>query len=208
MIKFNNAGFTWLLNALVVLRTIEYANHSFLDCSLAKRIWFYFSYVFGHFLLNSSCKKNTAIHWWSSFKGSDQFNLLARLLPSLLFWELWLARNRARFDSLNTTAIIIIGKIKKWLRDLNTLLKPKDIVSNISITDVLNFLHISRITIRAKRHILVKWILPPLGILKLNIDNASKGISRPTSCGILRSNNCSIIIGFSCFLEVSTNTLA
>lgn len=87
-----------------------------------------------------------------------------------------------------------------------SLLKLKDITSNTN-TNVLNSLHMSRTIIRTKRHILVKWIMPHLGILKLNINGATKSNLCLAGCGsILCSYNCTNSIGFSCFLGVGTKT--
>lgn len=172
MIKFNNVGFLWFLSALLVLMVLlKMQIIYFSDFSLAKNIWHYFSFVFGHTLLDSNCWKSMAIHWWSSFKSFDQFTLLVYLLPSLLYWEVWLACNKERFEESHSNAISIIGKIKKWMLDLNPFWTLKLLCL---MPTLLNSFHISRLIVQTKKPILVKQTLPPMGTLKFNIDNASK----------------------------------
>lgn len=160
--------------------SIENVNYIFSDSYLAKSNYSFF--VFGHTLLNSKC---WTIQCWSSFKSSNQFILLTLLLPllflSFLYFELWLALNKAKFENVDTTAITIISKIKKWMRDLNLLLKTKVPMSNIN-NDILISLHISKLVVQTKKHILVKWVSPPLSTLKLNIDGTSKGNLRLAGC--------------------------
>lgn len=54
---------------------------------------------------------------------------------------------------------------------------------------------------------IVHWFPPTKGSFKLNIDGASKGNLGSTSCGgVLRSHDCSFVVGFSCYFGMSTNT--
>lgn len=52
----------------------------------------------------------------------------------------------------------------------------------------------------------VKWLTPPIGKMKLNIDGASKVNPGPSGCGVIIHDHLGQLIhGFSLFLGVGTN---
>lgn len=68
----------------------------------------------------------------------------------------------------------IIHKINKWLRDLNSLIKHRSLVPSANIY-VLHHIHIPLTIIWIKKSIIFRWLSPPRGPLKLNIDGVLKG---------------------------------
>lgn len=49
--------------------------------------------------------------WWVHSSGSELFAELARLLPTLICWEIWKARNRAFFEGVVITGPGIIHQV-------------------------------------------------------------------------------------------------
>lgn len=98
-------------------------------------------------LPRSQSRKQKASEWWSFFRSMNQFHLLSQLVPSLIFWEIWLARNIARFEDSYSHVFTVIYKINIWPRDLNSLLKHGSLTSSYNVSVIVK-LHISYSFIR------------------------------------------------------------
>lgn len=142
--------------------------------------------------------------WNTHFCGSTL--IFALLIPPLLSWELWLARNSARFKDEIVNLHKTCTKVKRWLHELNDFLKPKKISLPSYFSQIL---HIPTVPKRVKTPFLVKWYPPQHGCYKLNINGASAGNRGPAGCGgLLRDWKGKVIFRFYHFLGIGTNTLA
>lgn len=93
--------------------SIEFNNHLFIASNIAKEVWSFFSnllQVEGDFLtinhLLSICyfrSKSTYLYSW-----------LLKVLPICIFWNIWKARNYAKFEDQNMNSYSIIDNI--WLQ--------------------------------------------------------------------------------------------
>ncbi|KAL6578150.1 hypothetical protein OROMI_010478 [Orobanche minor] len=74
---------------------------------------------------------------------------------------------------------------------------------------ITNFLGINVVTKIARKLSLVRWLKPPVGWFKLNIDGAVKGNPGPGAAGgIVRDNTGNSVLCFWEFIGVQTNTFA
>lgn len=68
--------------------------------------------------------KDKCLRWLNSSKGSSQDELLACAVPSFILWEIWLARNSMRHQTMNLNCNSVIVKVKNWLWEINAIILP------------------------------------------------------------------------------------
>lgn len=103
----------------------------------------------------------------------------------------------------------VIYQISNWLVDINSLIRP-NVFTDISGILSFQLLHVPISEIQIRRHILVKWLPPTYGNIKLNIDRDFKG--NPSAAGggwgIFRDHNGYLIFALLENLEVDTKNHA
>ena len=75
----------------------EHNTHLFLNSEIGAAVWSFYAN-----LLDINTDVLTIQHmlskWWTKSKGSSLYSWILRVLPCLIIWNLWKARNKARFD--------------------------------------------------------------------------------------------------------------
>lgn len=137
--------------------------------------------------------------WWDTKAGQNLYNWLLKLMPSLILWNLWKARNVARHDGEIMQYATIIDSIKKNIVDLyhgHKLLLTRGKLTQ----DCLSFFKLNTF-VKQQDLKLVLWKPPAVLWVKINEYDASKGnpgIS--VAGGIFRDHKCNFLHAFSKFL--------
>lgn len=92
------------------LRDIEYNNHLFWDCQIAQQIWKHFGNLFAIRYEGVATYKGSFLRWVNSSINTGK-NHIRSTTPMIILWEIWTARNEARFKSGRFHHGKIIGKI-------------------------------------------------------------------------------------------------
>lgn len=66
--------------------------HLFFNSTLAKNIWDHFQSLIGLSFQASTFKGNLML-WWFQARGKSIRSLLCKIIPSLICWHIWKARN-------------------------------------------------------------------------------------------------------------------
>lgn len=61
-------------------------------------------------------------------KGPSQDKNLAGLVPIILMWEIWCHCNLREFEEIPLNITVVGIKCLNWMKDLNTIIKPREIV--------------------------------------------------------------------------------
>ena len=143
--------------------------------------------------------------WWLNHSPGTTGGAVCRVLPSLICWGLWKARNTAIYDGVVLTPTQICWNIQALL---------------LGISQVHPFVQVTRgdcelvssgLFLRMKRRQLaqprwIAWAKPSIGYVKLNIDDSSLGNpGHDGAGGVFRDSDGNILAGFSLFLGSRTN---
>lgn len=112
--------------------------------------------------------------WSSSGNLNSRYAFSCLLLPLLICWYLWLARNEHRFEGTAASPYSIIQKVKQSWYEISTQFKPRteDNLAKKRMLANARIHHEGRVQVEAR---IIYWVKPPPGMLKLNVDGASKG---------------------------------
>ncbi|MQL77167.1 hypothetical protein Taro_009570 [Colocasia esculenta] len=126
-------------------------------------------------------------------------SLVQGLREDLQFiWELWCSRNRARFDSQPMSARQVLYKVMMAVRDSLSAFPFRDMDLSPAHRRLLHCWGISVPMLHLPLPRIIKWLSPPSGRLKLNVDGAFKaGSSTAAGGGNLRNVAGDIIFAFA-----------
>lgn len=187
---------------------MEEIEHLFHTSELATHPWSHFANIFGARIVFASSWHVVLTNWLHQFNGSSQLHQLALLTPALIAWELWLARNEARYNGGLVNGYKICFKVKHWLVELSPLLRPSRATPSL-FHAALYCLGMVPTPLTTKASLLVRWYSPPCDILKLNIEGASCGNPGRAKCdGLLRDWKGKFVFAFSQSFGVITNSMA
>ncbi|XP_058111297.1 uncharacterized protein LOC131254326 [Magnolia sinica] len=104
----------------------------------------------------------------------DHFLTLTGITPSIIFWEIWLARNTDRMDGVAVSALKVISKVTRWIHVLAPLLSLQPSVRRTSAKALDSLGLLGNVII--PRHVaMIKWTRPPPGWIKVNVDGSALG---------------------------------
>ncbi|KAK9268800.1 hypothetical protein L1049_000564 [Liquidambar formosana] len=187
---------------------VETANHILINGPLARAIWMHFTTIFGIRVFDSESPTIRMLRLGRAFAKNSIVHILIRCLPLILYWELWKDRCRRKYDGKSFSFDFVINTIRSHLVAVADHCSF-DIPTNQIQSSTLLLLNIQKGNPKLKKVRLIKWHPPPAGVLKLNIDGASKGNPGPSGGGsILRNDLGEVLFTTSNFYGYATNIVA
>ncbi|XP_073057420.1 uncharacterized protein [Primulina eburnea] len=126
-------------------------------------------------------------------------------LPCIVLSFLWTARNDAKHRHLPVSEETVKYQILYYLRLAHSAhtVKPRHW---LGVFHVATMLGISVALHRFHRMAIVRWLRPPSGCFKLNVDGRSRGISRDSSAGgVVRDDSWRVVFSFSEFIGAGSS---
>ncbi|XP_073024476.1 uncharacterized protein [Primulina eburnea] len=177
----------------------ETFTHIFIRSPVTRSVWHFFGAVFRvripdteDFSLFLSAWKRDLV--WSRGGHVREF------LPCIVLWFLWTARNDAKHRHLPISGETVKFQILSYLRLAHSArsVKPRHWLSVFHVArsmGILVALH------RLHRTAIVRWLRPPSGCFKLNVDGSSRGTSGDSSAGgVVRDDFGRVVLSFSEFI--------
>nr|XP_027060692.1 uncharacterized protein LOC113687227 [Coffea arabica] len=143
--------------------------------------------------------------WWLCHPPGSARGTICKVLPSLICWGLWKARNMAVFEGVVLTPPQVCWNVQTLLHHLSQI-RPFSRVTRDDGELVHSglFLRLTSLKRVAPRWIL--WESPPEGFVKLNVDGSSLGNPGSSGAGgVFRDSGGNVLRGFSYFLGLRTN---
>ncbi|VFQ71982.1 unnamed protein product [Cuscuta campestris] len=153
------------------------AKHSLIDFHMIKGVWHHFSACVGILHQDSTSINQHFMNWW--LRGNNNiYGFLRKHLPGIISWHIWKALNSLFYEDMNNfNPSKLIDSISRYTRNWLQMKLPKQLRVFDAWLIGTNLLpkFQSNPSIR-----LVKWLAPPKGRLKLNVDasfthNAKQG---------------------------------
>ncbi|XP_027082422.1 uncharacterized protein [Coffea arabica] len=142
-----------------------------------------------------ACVRSQCYKWWLLSVKGRAFRWLSPVLPLLIVWFLWWARNMARFEGRS----ISVGQVRGWIiHELRLLIQvyfptmTRVPLQWVEILDSLSGLRRSLVST------LVRWVCPLDGFFKLNSDGCST-LRGEGSGGVIRDSCRRLILAFADF---------
>ncbi|KAK1305448.1 hypothetical protein QJS10_CPB11g02393 [Acorus calamus] len=146
--------------------------------------------------------------WVASITLPRTGRFVCKVLFLLCVFEIWKARNDAKFNGNPPNTPHIINNIRRSMRDAFSIHGSKWQLDPQSIR-LVNSLGIPSTPTPPTPPIEVKWIKPKPPWIKCNIDGASKGNPGPSGAGgLFRDHNGRFLLGFACNTKRNTNMFA
>lgn len=103
-------------------------------------------------VLNSSRKNNPIL-------------AIRRAIPLVVLWEIWLERNRIRYEDAHSSTDRVTRNVYQWLKDLTQFSKPK---SELTYSEklILEAVGIPIVKPKTLLYMAVRWSRPPPGRFK------------------------------------------
>ncbi|XP_073033924.1 uncharacterized protein [Primulina eburnea] len=185
----------------------ETLTHIFIRSPVARSVWHFFGTVFRvrtpdteDFSLFLSAWKRDLV--WSRGGHVREF------LPCIVLWFLWTARNDAKHHHLPISGETVKFQILSYLRLAHSArtVKPRHW---LGVFHVARLLGISVALHRFHRTAIVRWLRPPSGCFKLNVDGSSRGTSGDSSAGgVVRDDSGRVVLSFSEFIGAGSSLRA
>ncbi|KAG6467116.1 hypothetical protein ZIOFF_075057 [Zingiber officinale] len=180
---------------------VESWEHLFYGSPVAGEVWGHFGHLFGvgSWRVMERWRAGTA---WSS-TGS-----VREIIPLLIFWFLWTARNDSKHRGLRPEGQKIIRQITQYLRVgmASGIIKPRHWRGDISAAQAM----VIQVRIRTLHTIsAVHWRRPDDGWFKLNTDGSSRGNPGESSYGaIVRDHSGQVVVARQGVLGEGSNIRA
>ena len=182
----------------------ETLQHCFVHCRTAKQVWDHFECALGlRSVADSLLEKLQG--WWIHASGTSLRAVLSHLLPILICWELWKARNQAIFNSITVRLTHICRQVVcllSGIREAHPLALPN------SENDAWSRLGLLPSPVRPPplKWISLVWSLPSFPYSKLNVDGSSLGNpGHSGGGGIVRDHHGQVQGIFSTYYGYCTN---
>ncbi|XP_075095479.1 uncharacterized protein LOC142173737 [Nicotiana tabacum] len=162
----------------------ETIHHTFLDGNLARIIWNVFGIPLG-IPWEPGSIRTQMIKWWTVKPKNGLHKDLLKIIPIFILWEIWKARCANRYGKKKVSKVKVIHHIFyhiKWIVSK----------TNSTIQWIWKWQELTK-QITSSSHkiecIIVKWIRPPMGWIKLNTDGSHNSVDSIGAGGIIRDNN-------------------
>ncbi|KAK1281666.1 hypothetical protein QJS10_CPB22g00001 [Acorus calamus] len=146
--------------------------------------------------------------WSASLHLPRQGKTLGKIMFLQCLYEIWKARNAAKYNMTPPHTSHILNTVRKSLCEGISLHHPNWSPDRSTAT-LLTSLGLTTHPSPPKLPIEVKWLKPDPNWSKLNVDGAAKGNPGPSGAGgLFRDHHGMFLLGFSCPTKHNTNTFA
>lgn len=181
--------------------------HIFIDSPIARSVWRFVGAIF---------RVQIPLTWdFKFFLSAWKRNLdwtpgghVKEFLPAIVPWFLWTVRNDAKHRRLPISGETVKFHVFFYLRLAHVayIVKPKHW---LGVSQAARSLGISTVFYRTHKTAIVRWLKPPLGYFKLNVDGSSRVNPDESSVGgVVRDSSGRVLISFSEFIGVGSNIRA
>ena len=181
----------------------ETIHHVLISNHEVQRVWGWFSQLFQVDIRETDSCLVRFKRWINSSQKVKQGHIRV-LLPILIGWSAWNARNDKKFNNIPFTAEIMIQKIITFLVNNHTA-SPYPASMWDGDLQIASMWKIFFLSPAAKRIVTVLWIKPHVGTIKLNSDGAYHQGNHMSAVGdILRDSDGRILLAYQQFIGVSS----
>lgn len=181
----------------------ESIHHVMLENDEVQRVWNWYAALFQVTIR----EEDSCLQRFSAWIHSSQLvgkGHIRILLPMLIGWYSWKARNDAKFNKLPIKANVIIKNIQARLCSLH-LAKPFNVMMWEGDLQLASSWQIHFIAPRIGRNIPMVWSKPPQGYVKINSDGAFNHRSgRAAAGGLIRDEEGRILEVYQSYLGPSS----
>lgn len=178
-------------------------NHTFLHCPEIAGIWKMYATHLDGPSTNATSVQQNLMQWWISTKGKTLKGMFRIVAPDIIVWEIWKTYTSIIYGEGKWKPATVGENIRRALYDWASAQSGK----KYAISDQsLITLGLSP-KLRPSRCIIVRWIHPPPGKMKLNTD-AAHGRFSAAAGAILRDSSGTFIRAISFHLPLSTPNVA
>lgn len=186
-------------------RQLETPEHILLHGQQAQEVWSFFSLALQQEISSSDSVLIRFLRWSVQGQKSSRYGFVCYILPFLIMWNLWIARNQARYEGTPHSSTYLIQSVKAQLFEIMAFFKTKALDSR----EKQGKLEAIGLVPEHQRQVLcipVAWQKPGKGHLKLNADGASRGNpGKEGAGGGLRDSKGKMIFAFSFYLGVGSS---
>lgn len=183
----------------------ESQDHVMSECTLATEVWNFFSKALSVPTMGPTGILGRLQQWWLLQPPGTARGMVCRVLPSLICWGLWKARNMAMYEGAVASPAQVCREVKSLLLNISQVYPFVQVARDDGELAHLGFL----LRTELKKFVLprwVAWLRPPIGCVKLNVDGSSLGNPGLSGAGaVFRDSGGSILCAFSWFLGSRTN---
>lgn len=146
--------------------------------------------------------RHKVITWWLKAGKSPYIRLLFQILPSLICWNLWKARNKFVFEGSLLTVKHICERIVIELQEYFGMQFRETSIPCSSWPRFFEAIARLRMSVNV---VPVRWRCLAPAVVKLNADGCSRGNpGRSRGGGLLRDRDGQVILAFSCYFGEMT----
>ncbi|XP_060197735.1 uncharacterized protein LOC132626759 isoform X2 [Lycium barbarum] len=181
----------------------ETIHHTFLDGELARTIWNFFGIPLG-IPWEHNTLRTLLMKWWYVKAENGLHKDLLKVIPVVIFWEIWKSRCSNRYEKSKISKAWVIYQVSYHIRWLVTKTNNNkrwkwpwhELCKQIMLLS-------PKIDC-----IIVRWIRPPLNWIKLNTDGSHNCEDDIGAGGIVRDSNGNLIMAFAKSLGKGSSNLA
>ncbi|XP_071917081.1 uncharacterized protein [Coffea arabica] len=182
----------------------ESIEHLFSNGQIASAVWNYFGGLYGFNSPGSSLRPRI-VGWWLRLHDSEIRRLIDRILPSVVCWQIWKARNKAMFEGVQMRSTAICHDIFSEIQSMMGI-HFKQVFRLQSFCQLYDR---SNLSVGRVAYKFVRWETKETGWLIFNTDGCSKGNPGVGGgAGVLRDSTGLSVIAFSAYLGETTSLRA
>ncbi|XP_042964017.1 uncharacterized protein LOC122298309 [Carya illinoinensis] len=187
---------------------LEDLNHVLCTGDFARRMWRLAATHLGVHMGVFHTWKEQINFWFRRAGKSSQLRIIFGILPSIISWQLWNRRCKARVEDKVDSVQSVWYVVKLWIRRIMPLFMKVSRISNLDV-DILKKLDIPVLYPKLRQPRVIRWKRPPQDWMKLNSDGSSLGNPGPAGAGgVIRDSLGRIHSAYSVFLGHGSNNYA
>ncbi|XP_012850055.1 PREDICTED: uncharacterized protein LOC105969825 [Erythranthe guttata] len=187
-----------LVSQSVESPSVESIDHIFVESPTAKRVWHHFFYLFGYTPAHTTHIPQILLYWQHFTSHTlTHHTHITTIVPCLILWYLWIARNDSKHKDITVRASSIIYRVIQHIR----ILHQTNLLSADSWTGIPHmaeslglYYRVGTPTLTPHR---VVWLPPDPGWVKLNTNGARRASTQIAAIGgIIRGSDAEAIVAF------------